>query len=73
MSLFDYFKSVATWSVEEFKSFLDRSPAGELQLIDVRQPTEYERGHLPGAILIPLKELPERIGELDPSKPTLAY
>jgi rhodanese-related sulfurtransferase len=33
-------------------------------VIDVRMPDEYEQGHVPGAILIPLPELPERLGEL---------
>ncbi|MCX6525243.1 MAG: rhodanese-like domain-containing protein, partial [Actinobacteria bacterium] len=33
-------------------------------LIDVRMPDEYQEAHVPGAILIPLPELPERLGEL---------
>ena len=33
-------------------------------LIDVRMPDEYEQAHVPGALLIPLPELPERLGEL---------
>jgi adenylyltransferase/sulfurtransferase len=36
-------------------------------LIDVREPHEYEIAHLPGARLIPLDRLPERLGELDSS------
>ncbi|HSH13426.1 MAG TPA: rhodanese-like domain-containing protein, partial [Desulfurivibrionaceae bacterium] len=43
------------------------------QLLDVRQPGEYEQEHLAGARLIPLKELPERVGELDPAQPVLVY
>jgi rhodanese-related sulfurtransferase len=39
----------------------------------VRQPEEYERGHLPGAELIPVGELEKRLKELDPSKPTISY
>ncbi len=42
-------------------------------LVDVRQPQEYERGHLPGAKLIPVGELENRLKELDPTKPTIAY
>jgi rhodanese-related sulfurtransferase len=36
-------------------------------LLDVRQPDEYasELGHLPGAILIPLPELPARLSEIE--------
>ena len=33
-------------------------------LIDVRQPDEYEAGHVPGAVLIPLREVPERVDEV---------
>jgi rhodanese-related sulfurtransferase len=33
-------------------------------LVDVRQPDEYEAGHVPFARLIPLQELPERVHEL---------
>lgn len=40
---------------------------GNLQIIDVRGPDEWRRGHLPGALHIPLASLPERLGELDPS------
>ncbi len=33
-------------------------------LLDVRQPAEYRDGHIPGATLIPLGELPRRVNEL---------
>ncbi len=33
-------------------------------LLDVRQPEEYRTGHIPGAKLIPLGELPARLKEL---------
>lgn len=29
-------------------------------VVDVRMPDEYEAGHVPGALLIPLPELPDR-------------
>lgn len=38
------------------------------QLIDVREPDEVAEGTLPGAINIPLGDLPDRVGELDPSR-----
>jgi sulfur-carrier protein adenylyltransferase/sulfurtransferase len=38
---------------------------GELVLIDVREPHEWEIAHIEGARLIPLSQLPERLGELD--------
>ncbi|MEJ2182557.1 MAG: rhodanese-like domain-containing protein [Nitrospirota bacterium] len=52
---------------------MKRSKTGQYALLDVRQPREYEKGHLPGAVLIPLGELRGRLGELDPRKPTVVY
>jgi rhodanese-related sulfurtransferase len=73
MSITDYFKTVETMSSEAVREFLNNHKPDEYNLIDVRQPGEYERGHLPGARLIPLAELPERLQELDPAKPTVTY
>jgi len=33
-------------------------------LIDVREPGEYVQAHVPGAVLIPLAQLPDRVGEV---------
>jgi CRP-like cAMP-binding protein len=41
--------------------------------IDVRYAEEYDEGHMPGAILIPLFELRNRIGELDKSQRYVVY
>jgi len=45
----------------------------ESQVIDVRTPAEHARGAVPGARLVPLDELRERLGELDSGKRTLVY
>jgi rhodanese-related sulfurtransferase/rubrerythrin len=42
-------------------------------VLDVRQPGEYEAGHIPGAKLIPLPDLNDRIDEIDAGKPTIVY
>ena len=60
-------------SIDEFSSFLEQHNPEDYNLVDVRQPGEYEGEHLPGAKLIPVGELEERLEELDPSKPTVAY
>ncbi len=73
MGLIDYFKPVATWSTDQVRAFLKEQPDGSYNLVDVRQPREYERGHLPGAQLIPVKTLDERLIELDLGKPTITY
>ena len=51
-------------SVQDLKQALD-NPALGIQVIDVREPEEYEIARLPGVPLIPLAELPQRFGELD--------
>lgn len=38
--------------------------ASGVAVIDVREPDEYEGGHVPGAALIPLGEVPERVDEV---------
>ena len=37
----------------------------EMIILDVRTEQEYEEGHIPGSILIPLQELENRLDELD--------
>jgi rhodanese-related sulfurtransferase len=44
-----------------------------VQLVDVRGPGETADGVVPGARLIQLPQLLERVGELDPSLPTVVY
>ena len=41
------------------------------QVVDVREPDEWAEGHIDGAIHIPLGELGNRIGELDPTYPVI--
>ena len=73
MSILNYFKPVSSWTAEEVRKFLREKKPGDYNLVDVRTPKEYEQGHLPGARLIPLGEIPSRLSELDRSKPTLVY
>ena len=46
---------------------------GLVTVLDVRPPEEYEAGHLPGAVNIPLRELEKRLGELDRTQEIVAY
>ncbi len=47
---------------EQVKEKLDE---GAIQIVDIRPPTHFDQGHLPGAINIPLAELPRRIDEVE--------
>jgi len=55
----------------EVKAKLDRGE--KFQLIDVREPHEWQIGHIPGAKLIPLGELPKRVNELDSAVELVAH
>jgi rhodanese-related sulfurtransferase len=50
-----------------------RLRAGEVTVIDVRPALEYEAGHIPGALSVPLEALDERLGELPTDRPVVAY
>ena len=48
-------------------------PVSSFQLIDVRSRAEWLKGHLPGAISIPLLDLDAKALDVDLSKPALVY
>ena len=73
MKFSDLFTHVKTIDAGEARKWLDERPDGSYTLLDVREPGEYEGGHIPGAVLIPLSELPDRLSEIDAQKPVLAY
>src|SRR5262245_32613720 len=50
---------------------LERYHSGEAVVLDVRTPPEWTGGHIPGAVHIPMDELPARCQELDPDRETL--
>ena len=47
--------------------------AGEAVFLDVRDVESYNSTHIPGAVLIPLGELEDRVAELDPGRPVIPY
>ena len=57
--------AMADVSVLEFKAMVDAGTAP--LLIDVREPHEYDICRIEGSVLIPLGDLPARVGELDPT------
>lgn len=73
MGVMDYLKPVSTWTTQKVREFIDRKNEEDYTIVDVRQPGEYERGHLPGARLIPVGQLADRTAELDPGKTTIVY
>jgi glyoxylase-like metal-dependent hydrolase (beta-lactamase superfamily II) len=54
--------------------FNERSTSvDDLQVVDVRNPGEVAEGVIPDAIVIPVSQLPGRVDELDPARPTVVY
>ena len=64
---------VETMDTQEAKAYMAQQKEGAFTLLDVRQPGEYEKERIPGALLIPLPELSDRLAELDPEKPIIPY
>jgi NADPH-dependent 2,4-dienoyl-CoA reductase/sulfur reductase-like enzyme/rhodanese-related sulfurtransferase len=57
----------------DLDTFLTASPDGRPFLLDVRSPQEYDGGHIPGAVNLPVDELRARLGELPRDRPIAAY
>ncbi|UGT68351.1 metalloregulator ArsR/SmtB family transcription factor [Nocardia gipuzkoensis] len=55
------------------EQLLTRAAAGEVIVLDVRPVPEYEAGHIPGAVSIPVEQLAERIGELPGDTEIVVY
>ncbi len=68
-----FFTPADSLNTDDSRRFLKSKTTDDVTILDVRQPSEYETGHIPGSKLIPLPDLNERLSELDPSKPTVVY
>jgi rhodanese-related sulfurtransferase len=55
-------------SSDEAKKLIDNK---EVVVLDVRTPEEYQDGHIPNALLVPLQELENKLNDLDKTEPYL--
>ncbi len=55
--------------LRNLESFVADPPEGD-QIVDVRTQAEWDAGHLPNAVHMPLHEIRERVSELDAGMPT---
>ncbi len=55
----------------ELKERLDRGE--DIQIVDVREADEYQVARIPNSKHIPLKEVLDRMGEIDPDRETVVH
>jgi rhodanese-related sulfurtransferase/rubrerythrin len=72
--MLEFVHDVQEVSATELREELERPGVRpDLVLLDVRQPMEYQAGHLPGAVSMPVAELGDRLAELDPQLAIVIY
>ena len=73
-AMLDHQDQVQTGSRLTVVDFAERQrEITNLQVVDVRNPGEVADGTIPGSVAIPVGQLPARVEELDPSRPTVVY
>jgi rhodanese-related sulfurtransferase/rubrerythrin len=60
-------------TAEELRKYRETQPEKRYLLIDVRQPSEYEQGHIPGARLMPLPEVESGLFSLPSDRDLIFY
>jgi rhodanese-related sulfurtransferase len=59
--------------VVDREELLRRARAGQVTVLDVRPAEEYAAGHIPGAVSVPLADLPDRLADLPADTEIVAY
>ena len=73
MSWKQFLTPVKSIDTEQARTYLDGKQVDDVTILDVRQPKEYESGHIPGATLAPLPEITDHMDRIDRNKPLLVY
>jgi rhodanese-related sulfurtransferase/rubrerythrin len=69
----DFFRPVSAWSASRVRTHVAGGPPSACVLLDVRERNEFAVSHIPGAMGIPLVELPLRLGELPANRTVIPY
>ena len=73
MCIRDRFLSDEPLQTLEIDELKEKVANGEVLLLDVRPTEEYENGHFPGAVSIPLEDLEKKLNELPKNIQIAAY
>ena len=68
-----YFNDRDSLEAVSRKELLQRSKDGLVTVLDVRPPDEYESGHIPGAVNVPLAEIAQHLTDLPKEQDIIAY
>jgi rhodanese-related sulfurtransferase/DNA-binding transcriptional ArsR family regulator len=69
----DYFLARDAFEPVSREQLLSLMKQGEVVVFDVRPPEEFDQGHIPGAVSVPLGELEARLRSLDKHTEVVAY
>ena len=69
----DYREGKNSLEVLNMDELLDRMKLKNVVLLDVRPTNEFEKGHIPGALNVPIDELTKRLKKLPKTKEYIAY
>ncbi len=69
----DEFKGRAAAEAVSFADLLERSRRDDVVILDTRPTHEYQAGHIPGALSVPVDELQQRLRRLPKGKDYVAY
>ncbi len=73
-AMLDHQDMVQTASRLTAVDYTERSrEIADIQLVDVRNPGEFSLGSIPDSISIPVGQIPGRVDELDPNRPTVVF
>ena len=56
----------------QLKTWLDDRTRDKPVLLDVREPWEHDKARIEGSILVPMREIQGRVGEIDPGREVVA-
>lgn len=67
------FASPENLTADELNHYIDTHNEDRYLLIDVRQPSEYQAGHIPGALFMPMLEFEAKLFDLPAEKDLIFY